>query len=451
MRHPSSVSFVLFNAVIAAVAKQDSLQNTFLKIAQNVSTEWNCSVVIALHRKEDSVSAAAGTVDFSTGKQAATTDPYVWGSVTKVITGSSILRLISEGAFGLDDEVAPLVDPIIKKMAQANPHQGFSSVNDLWGAQNMSKTTIRQLLSMTSGVPDFDTAVPCERKQDPKCIPKDPLRQLLYSEPTKAFAPAELMKVPWVEHAFKACPSSHWPGVQSFCYSSTNFMLLGLILAAQANLSTWTEFDQAEFLPHDLKAQLRFAKFGAPKNYTHVHGYDRTSYNTANGTHADHDNWEVDGVFSGWSASDLVATAPAVARLVWEIYGPPSSVAPPDFVKQMFPTGMNFYGLATMNMGHWTGQSGKYGEAFGHLGATYGYQSTVAYFPTLQVALTIATNIETDFQAQPAEALCFAYNAAASEMLGKEIKCTYESSGYYGSGCKCDPIESETSQDAIVV
>ena len=89
-----------------------------------------------------------------------------------------------------------------------------------------------------------------------------------------------------------------------------------------------------------------------------------------------------------------------------------------------------------------TGQSGVYKEAYGHLGATYGYQSQLVYFPALKFAMAVASNIESNSQTQPKDALCFAYNAVAGLLLQKDIHCTFHKSSYYGSGCNCTRIES---------
>ena len=34
---------------------------------------------------------------------------FVWGSVTKVVTGASILRLVADGKLALDEAAAPYV------------------------------------------------------------------------------------------------------------------------------------------------------------------------------------------------------------------------------------------------------------------------------------------------------------------------------------------------------
>jgi hypothetical protein len=57
------------------------------------------------------------------------------------------------------------------------------------------------------------------------------------------------------------------------------------------------------------------------------------------------------------------------------------------------------YGLATFNLTGHTGlkEPDQNRIAMGHLGATYGYQSIVAYFPGPDFALAIGSSIERDF------------------------------------------------------
>ena len=55
--------------------------------------------------------------------------------------------------FGIHGQpIAPLLDPILLRMFEQDPSQGFRSMADLWGAGNVSKITIGQLLNMTSGI-----------------------------------------------------------------------------------------------------------------------------------------------------------------------------------------------------------------------------------------------------------------------------------------------------------
>ena len=102
------------------------------------------------------------------------------------------------------------------------------------------------------------------------------------------------------------------------------------------------------------------------------------------------------------------------------------------------------YGFATFDLtSTWTTNthgSGDYNRAYGHLGATYGYQSVVAYFPEMDLSLAVASNIETDKQVQPSDVSCHAYNAVLAALRNEpELACTYVPTGYFGGKCNCRP------------
>ena len=71
------------------------------------------------------------------GRKATVDDVFRIGSVTKTVTATIILELIDEGKLSLDDTVAKTAP----KVAEAHP--------------DIADLTIRQLLSMTSGIPDY--------------------------------------------------------------------------------------------------------------------------------------------------------------------------------------------------------------------------------------------------------------------------------------------------------
>lgn len=435
----------LASLALSVGAFPSGLEKKLQSVAESEAAKYKCSISIAARSADSTVEVAAGTVDFKTKAQAKVTDKYAWGSCTKMHTAASIMNLVSKGVIKLDDTISSLVDDVLGKFKAANPSQSFSRVEDLWGG-NITSVTIRQLLSMKDGVPDFDTATPSRTGQN-----TDPLRAQLYKEPNVMATPTELMSVPWVEGQWTEPRSKSF----DFRYSSTNFMLLGLVLAQHAhNVSVWTELDQSKLLPDYLKGEIVFAKDGTPVSYGSARGYDRTSYNMPKGTYNDHDNGDIKGVFAGWTASNIVASAMAVANMTWEIYAA-YSFAPKEFTDQMIPPKptlmhpYSIYGLGTFNLGGTTGHKDAYGYGYGHLGATYGYQSISGYFPKLNITLAIATNIETDNQVQPSDTICFAYNAIAGAMLGKNISCTFQAGGYYGGACKCDSID-DASQPVIV-
>jgi CubicO group peptidase (beta-lactamase class C family) len=407
-----------------------------------LSERYNCTIAVGVKTAAFNLSVARGDSDRTSGRKATTADRFVWGSVTKVTTGTGILRLANEGKLALSDPIAMHVDPFLAKCRQADPALNFSSVQDLFGPR-VHEVTVRDLLSMRSGIPDFDTA----NAGGPH--PTDPLRATLYAAPRHFWGPLELIGLPWVARGSLIANST--PGQCDMakygdCYSSTNFMLLGFILAHHAGAESWQSFDQRSILEEVLPEfeALAFARSGAPSDYTPVHGYDVTRYN--NNTKAV-DVAGVDGVFGGWTASDVVAPVGDIAALAYDVYGPDHKLLTAADVAAMYescdPTD---YGLATFNLSFVTGlpATGRAGEspysqgvAFGHLGATYGFQSVVAFFPAFNMSIAVATNIERDDQEQPSAALCGVFNTVRALILGVPVPvCSFSMVDYKGT-CTC--------------
>lgn len=361
-----------------------------------------------------------------------------------MVTGVSIIRLANEGAFGLHDKVAPILDPYFAK--QGWMFKGAPiTMEALWGKQ-ANDVTIWQLATMTSGVLDFDTAKPSD--SDPSHS-VDPFRATVYSTASKDWTPQDLITVPWVANGTMEFP----PGTDSD-YSSTNFVLLGLILANHAGV-TWDKYDQGSFGVRPAKAikagllkNTQWAVHGAPEEFTPIHGYDRTCYNglpcpsSGNGALPGKDVSKVHGVFGGWTASDIVAPVQDIANLAMAIYGPQSdlSLVTPDNITMMTDI-KNFYGFATFLLFDFTGQPTDgphdYGTCYGHLGATYGWNSLAWFMPGLNISMSVATNVESMQQAQPSDAFCVAYNRVKQILLGEPIQdCVYHGSNYFGT-CVC--------------
>ena len=76
--------------------------------------------------------------------------------------------------------------------------------------------------------------------------------------------------------------------------------------------------------------------------------------------------------------------------------------------------------------------------ATSHKGATYGYQSLVAYMPGLDFTLAIATNLELDLQQQPSDIFCSVYNRLRNLLLHQPLEgCTFVGNSYDRSNCNC--------------
>ena len=404
-----------------ASLESDRLRRSLQAVAGRTSARYACKVAIAVQTGNASLAVAAGG--------AVEDDHFVWGSVTKQLTGATLLQLAASNGLSLDQPVAPCLDPQLTAL-------GLSPLVSLFGSE-AALITARHLATMRSGIPDYDTATPSMSKLDP-------FRAEVYSAPGTAYPPARLLNLSWVAYGrLQFSPGSE------FAYSSTNFILLGLLLAALTRSPRWSAFDQATVLAplperqQRLYRAMRFALRGTPHAWDAVEGFDRTSYNGAKASaRPGHDVSAIAGVFGGWTASDLVAPVSDVARFGYDLYGLQGTrLLDADFLQLMTHFDVNsYYGFAAFNLGFQiSGQSsgGPYFAAYGHLGATYGYQSVLAYFPGIDASLAVATNIETDNQAQPASAACIAYNVLLAELTGRDTsRCAYHAREYFGR-CDC--------------
>jgi len=352
------------------------------------------------------------------------------------------MQLIARGVFKLDEPMAPYADAQLAAMQDVPglPGLTFRKLSDLWGPQ-VETVTFHNLLAMQSGIPDFDTANPSRTGKD-----VDPFRATVYANPTTDYFEPTLMSEPWVvTHNLTSKPG------QGFHYSSTNFGILGLILAHHAGVTDYRDFNQSSFLPPSLAATAKtiaWAQRGSPRDHDVVPGFDRTDYNGQD-PEARPDGVpvvDVHGVFCGYSASDFVGPPSAVAELGYALWGNASSLVPAQYRDLMVPkTGSSwkdstFYGLASQNVGLMgiTGGTGDYKTAYGHLGATYGYDSIFGYNPTLDVGIAVATNIETSSQTQPSDAFCRVYNRVKNFLTNEPVQaCAYKTDGYYGGECSC--------------
>ena len=193
----AALGFTYVN-IDAGVYHGERNQTTMKIVADEKSKTYNCSVSIAYKSVDVEASAAGGIVDFSSGRKASVDDIYAWGSGTKPLTGGSILKLISEGHFDLETPAHKVIDPLLLESSKTDPMQNFTSLADLWGAENVNSIVIGQLLNMTSGIPDFDTA-------KGHGAMTDSLRQELFKNPNKVYTPTQLMSLPWVANSFKPC------------------------------------------------------------------------------------------------------------------------------------------------------------------------------------------------------------------------------------------------------
>nr|WP_238351393.1 serine hydrolase domain-containing protein [Kribbella shirazensis] len=274
-------------------------------------------------------SGAAGTDIGGTALRADTS--MAVASITKTFVAAEVMLLANAGRLNLD---LPLSRYVQHKLTANN-------------------ATVRQHLSMTSGVPDF------------ALFDIGQIDQAIAAAPSRHWTLAELLK-----HHSSAVKE---PG-SSYSYSDPSYVLLGLLvekvaaqplatvlrrdLAAPAGLRR-AAFQDAE-QPKPPVAQVRNVSCGAPDGYVPCRAF-------ASATAA----------FGG-----LAADAPTVARWGYQLYG--GRVLPENLVREM-TAGDGEYGLGTMRFTRLFGLA----DAYGHGGDMPDHTSLLVVIPDKRVSIAL--------------------------------------------------------------
>jgi D-alanyl-D-alanine carboxypeptidase len=145
---------------------------------------------IALERHDGKEShAASGVADLATQEPISAGDRYRIGSITKGFVSTVLLQLVAERRLSLDDTVEQWLPGVVP---------------------NGAAITVRELMNHTSGLYDYVDA---------------PFYLGLLRDPLKTWRPLELVGLA-VAHPPVFAPGTSWG------YSNTNYVLLGLIVAA---------------------------------------------------------------------------------------------------------------------------------------------------------------------------------------------------------------------------
>jgi D-alanyl-D-alanine carboxypeptidase len=168
------------------------------------------AVVLVHSRDKGDWSATFGTREIGKDVPLSTEDHFRVGSNTKTMTSTVILQLVQEGALGLDD-----------------------TVSAFWpGVPNGDSITIAQLSEMRSGLYSYTF----DRE----------FNATLDREPHKAWTPEELLAIGFSH------PPNFDPG-ETFEYSNTNTVLLGIIIEKLTEMTASDAFKERLFEPLGLK------------------------------------------------------------------------------------------------------------------------------------------------------------------------------------------------------
>lgn len=281
--------------------------------------------------------AAAGVGDAATGAPVTAADAFRIGSVTKTFTATAVLQLVDDGAVGLDDLVARYVP----------------------GVPNGDLATVRQVLSMTAGIPNYTA---------------DPAFLAAYTaDPLMAFGPEDAI----------AIAAGHQPDFApgaEFRYSDTNYIVLGLLIERV------TGQPAPEVIARRILAPLGLGRTSFPTSPDmpppYAHGYLLTNQEgapreitrsnpdvawTAGAMVSDLDDMRVWA--NSLASGALLSPKTQRARLAWTVWP-----GPPDVEVR--------YGLGIMEIAGF----------MGHGGNIFGYSTFVAYLAEEDATFVVLTN-----------------------------------------------------------
>ncbi|HXJ78793.1 MAG TPA: serine hydrolase domain-containing protein [Candidatus Methylomirabilis sp.] len=186
------------------------------------------SIELAVAKGDGSFSwaGAAGTAN-EHGARMATNTPIYIASVTKIYVATTVMALAERGMLALDDPIARYLPAALL--------QGL----DVYRGHDYSQAvTIRELVSMTSGIPDYYE----ERGRDGKT-----LFELLIANPAKPWTVDEMIG------RARTHLTAHFPPGAAVYYSDTGYQLLGLIIESVTHQSLGRALEDHIFGPLGLQ------------------------------------------------------------------------------------------------------------------------------------------------------------------------------------------------------
>jgi len=239
-------------------------------------------------------------------------------SVGKTMTAVAVLRLVAGGDLSLEDKTVDWVSP---------------NISD--GLPDLDNITIRHLLTMSSGLPDYYTWNYVEDALD---------------DPGGTQLPEAALSYVFDE------PLLFPPGT-AFDYSNTNYVLLGLILEAASAQSYGSVMETEVFAPARMTDSFVFGTRPLPANFAHSPDHDA---NVARYYSA-----------QGFGDGGVISTAADLARFYTALFLD-RTLLPADLLRIMTTD--------DLNEGYGMGIEVEDG-ILGHSGADLGFSSDVRLHP----------------------------------------------------------------------
>lgn len=311
---------------------------------------------------------AAGVADTESGRPLRPSDRFRAGSLTKSFVATVALQLVGEGKLSLSDTIDHWLPGILPYGDQVN---------------------LRQLLNMTGGVPDY------QRLLEPKVLQGG-------DAATRTYSPRELV-------AMVADKQPDFAPETSWNYSSTNYILAGLIIERATGHRLCDELEQRIFEP----LHLRHTAF--PIATTGIEGRHAHGYGLVDGKLRD---LTVFNSSAAWATGGLVSTASDMARYWRSLLGG-KLLAPAQLaaMKTTVPIGNGYpgsYGLGIMEL------ETQCGTLWGNGGDLPGYSNEFFNSEDGKLQAAVIVNINPIPKAVAGEPLGVTKTTAIADALHRE-------------------------------
>jgi len=316
------------------------------------------------------------------------------------------MMLVESGKVRLDDPVGLHVDSILSHLMNETVQTLFKP----YGGQ----VTIRNLIAMRSGIPDFD--LPHYDHQILDANRQSPMDILRYAS-----------TLAW------ACPPASCTS-----YSSTNYVLLGFVLLKHTpgprqqgkeppSGNEWTSLNLGKSLHLDFD-EIIFPNKG--RLSTVSGGLTVAGESLSNGKI---ELFEQDASILGWTCGNGVASGHATARFYYELLGPGGDLLSPESIsvmktwtkvdigwekdKLMYGGGLMIQSVSPKVKSPATLE--EFASYVGHGGDTYGFMSDNGFFPSLNASISVIVNQDYDW-AYPTQVVTCKVVELVARHLGHE-------------------------------
>jgi D-alanyl-D-alanine carboxypeptidase len=268
---------------------------------------------------------AAGLADVRGHRRLRVSDRFRAGSNTKTMVATVALQLEAEHRLSLSDTVEHWLPGVLP-----------------YGDQ----VSLRQLLNMTGGVPDYVPGL------EPKMVADNAFR-------TRAYTPRQLIAMAGEKPDF--APGTAWN------YSTTGYILAGLMIERASGNPVGEELDRRIFKP------LRMRDTYLPEATTAIRGPHAHGYGELRGALRDVTNFNAS---AGWAGGGAVTSASDMARY-WRALLGGKLLAPAQLkaMKTTVPVAEGYPGSYGLGLFRWTQYAAACGVVWGNGGDLPGFSS----------------------------------------------------------------------------